>query len=90
VSVKDPEPEPELRAPGARDARELLPPTPFTPPSSIAPSFTGLRNTPAGTTGPQRVGDLIGKARRGRLTDEEAFEFGASLVDADQSVRSVP
>jgi len=89
VSVKDPEPEPELRAPGAHGARDLLPPIPFTPPSSIAPSFTGLRNAPAQKTGPQRVGDLIGRARRGGLTDEDAFELGASLVDAKQSARSV-
>ncbi len=90
VSVKEPEEEPELRADGTRGARELHPPIPFTPPSSIAPSFTGLRNTPARTTGPERVGDLIERAKRGRLTDEDAFELGASLVDAEQSARSVP
>ena len=90
VSVKDPEVEPELRADGTHGAGNVLPPIPFTPPSSIAPSFTGLRNAPARTTGPQRVGELIGRARRGRLTDEEAFELGASLVDAEQSARSVP
>jgi len=90
VSVKEPEEEPELRADGTRGARDLHPPIPFTPPSSIAPSFTGLRNAPARTTGPERVGDLIERAKRGRLTDEEAFELGASLVDAEQSARSVP
>jgi hypothetical protein len=46
VSVKDPEPEPELRAPGARGAGDLHPPIPLSSASSIAPSFTGLGNTP--------------------------------------------
>jgi len=90
VSVKDPEEGPELRADGTRGARDLHPPIPFTPPSSIAPSFTGLRNAPARKAGPERVGDLIERAKRGQLTHEDAFELGASLVDAEQSARSVP
>ena len=90
VSVKDPDAESELRAEGTQGARDLHPPIPLSSASSIAPSFTGLRNTPARITGPQRVGDLIESARRGRLTGEEAFELGASLVDAEQSARSVP
>jgi len=85
VSVKDPEDGPELRAPGAPEARDLHPPIPLSSASSIAPSFTGLRNTPAQKTGPERVGELIGRARRGRLTNEDAFELGASLVDAERS-----
>jgi hypothetical protein len=90
VSVKDPEPEPELRAPGAHGARDLRPPIPFAPPSSITPSFAGLGKPPASAGGPEHIRDVIERAKRGRLTDQDAFELGSSLVDADQSARSVP
>ena len=80
----------EVHAPGGHDAREVRPPLPLSSSSSITPPFTGLGKPPASTGGPQRVDDLIEKAKRGRLTNGDAFELGASLVDVERSARSVP
>jgi hypothetical protein len=89
VSVKEPEDQPELRAERTHDARDLHPPVPVTPPSPFTIPHTALRNGQAERAGPQRVGELFEKAKRGRLTDEDAFEFGASLVDAERSREQV-
>jgi len=80
----------ELRAPGGQDARDVRPPLPLSSASSVTSPFTGLGMPPASAGGMVRAGDLVERAKRGRLTDEEAFELGASLVDVERSARSVP
>jgi hypothetical protein len=82
VSVKSDEPEPpEVRAPSAQGARDLHPPTPI--PLSVPLPFpsSGLRRPPARGGGMERLGDLIERAKRGRLTDEEALEMGMALAE---------
>jgi hypothetical protein len=81
--------EEEVRALGGQDARDVRPPLPLSSSSSITPPLTGLSKPPASAGGPDHIRDVIERARRGRLTDEDAFELGASLVDAQQSARSV-
>jgi hypothetical protein len=80
----------EVRALGGQDARDVRPPVPLSSSSSITPSFAGLGKPPASAGGPERIREVIERASRGRLTKEDAFELGASLVDADQSARSIP
>ena len=80
----------EVPAPGGRGARHLRPPLPLSSPSSSTPPFTGLGSPPVAAGAIGRTGDLVEKARRGQLTHEDAFELGASLVDAEQSARRVP
>jgi hypothetical protein len=79
----------DVHALGGQDARDVRPPLPLSSSSSIASPFTGLGKPPASAGGPERVGDLMARARRGQLTDEDAFELGASLVDGERSARSV-
>ena len=82
VSVKGDEADaPEVRAPGTHGARDLHPPTPI--PLSVPPSLpsAGLRRPPARGGRMDRVGDLIERAKRGHLTDEEALEVGMALAE---------
>ena len=80
----------EVRALGGQHARDVRPPLPLSSSSPVTPPSAGLGKPPASAGGPERVGDLIDRAKRGRLTDEEAFELGASLVDAEKSARGIP
>ena len=82
VNVRSDEPDaPEVRASDVHGARELHPPTPITSPVSLSFPSTGLRRPPGGTGGMDRVGELIERAKRSQLTDEEAFEMGTALAD---------
>ena len=80
----------EVRALGGRDARDVRPPLPLSSPSSSTLPVTGISKPRAQARGLERAGDIIERAKRGRLTDEDAFELGASLADAELSARSVP
>lgn len=86
VSVKDDQP--ELRAPGTQAARDLHPPIPFTSPVSLPFPSTGLRMPPAGAGGMRDLSNLIHKATRGPLTDEEAFELGTALADHGRTLET--
>ena len=79
VSVKDDED--ELLAPGAQGASDLRPPIPVPPPVSLSFPATGLGKPPAVANGSDRMNDLLEKARRGLLTDDEAIEIGSALLD---------
>jgi len=70
----------ELRAVGGQDARDV--PPPISLPSSFPPPIplAGQGEEPADPSDPERVGELIAKAKRGQLTNEDAYELGASLV----------
>jgi hypothetical protein len=80
----------EVRALGGRDARDVRPPLPLSSPSSSTLPVTGIGKPRASARGLERAAEIIQRAKRGHLTDEDAFELGASLVDAEQSARSVP
>jgi len=80
----------EVHALGGQGARNVRPPLPLSSSLSVTPPFTGLGSPPALPGGIRRTGDLVERAKRGQLTHEDAFELGASLVDAERSARSVP
>ena len=80
VSVKE-DVEPELRASGAQGASGLHPPISVTPPVPFTVTLPGLDESAAVQGGPERISDLIDKAKRGGLTDQEAFEMGTALLD---------
>jgi hypothetical protein len=79
VSVKDDED--ELRAPDAQGASGLHTPIPVPPPVTLPCSGSGLSKPPAVMSGNDRMTDLVEKAQRGRLTDDEAIELGSALAD---------
>ena len=79
VSVKDDED--ELRAPGAQGASDLHPPIPVPPPVSLPFPASGLGKPLAVVNGSDRMNDLLEKAQRGLLTDDEAIEIGSALLD---------
>jgi hypothetical protein len=80
--VSSGEPDGQVPAHGGLGVRNVRPPSPSSSASSTPSPRPGAGATPARTTGPERVAEIIGRARRGLLTGEEAFELGASLVDA--------
>ena len=87
VSVKSADEEPpaahqpaEPRAPSAQSAGSLPAPLPVPLSSPLSLSAAGRRGRSVASAGPERVGTLIEKATRGRLSDEEAFEMGTALV----------
>jgi len=77
--------EPDVRAVGTQDARDLLPP--LTVPSPVPSAFTrpGLGNEARGSSGLTPVGDLLDTANRRRLTDEEAFDLGSAIANPSGS-----
>jgi hypothetical protein len=79
VSVQDDED--ELRAPDAQGASGLHTPIPVPPPVTLPFSGSGLSKPPAVMSGNDRMTDLVEKAQRGRLTDDEAIELGSALAD---------
>jgi len=88
VSVKSADDEPQgpnrpdqVRAPSAQGAGSLHAPLPVPLPSPLSFSTTGRPTPAARAAGPERVGALIEKAKRGRLNDQEALEMGTALVD---------
>lgn len=87
VSVKsgdderaDPNRPGELRAPCAQPAGSLPAPLPVPLSSPLSLSAAGRRGRSVASACPERVGTLIERATRGRLSDEEAFEMGTALV----------
>ncbi len=83
VSVKE-EVEPDLRAPSAQGASGMHPPIPVTPPFPFTVTPPGLGESAAAHGGLERVSDLIDKAKRGGLSDREAFEMGTALLDGQE------
>ena len=77
--------EEEVRALGARGARDV--PPPFPPPSSpsLTVPFTGLGKACTRVGRPERIGDLLERAKRGRLTEDEAIELGTAVAADEQS-----
>jgi hypothetical protein len=71
----------EVRASGGQDARDARPPLPLSSPSALTSPFTGIATPPASSGGPERLDDLIDRAKRGHLTGHEAVEMGAALLD---------
>jgi hypothetical protein len=87
VSVKSGDEEPpaadqraELRAPGAQSAGSLQAPLPVPLPSSLPFSVAGRSTRSAGSSGLERVGALIERAKGARMSDKEAFEMGTALT----------
>lgn len=77
----------EVHAPGAQDARDVRPPSPLPVASSLPTPFTGLnKKAPAkGRLG--RLSEVLEQADYKRMTTEDAFKLGASLVDDARSPR---
>lgn len=70
----------EVRALDAQDVRDVPPPLPSTPPSSIGSTTPDLGKPAASAAGLKRLDELLEKAKRGRLTEEEAFELGTAIA----------
>jgi hypothetical protein len=80
----------EVRALGTPGARDVRPPFPLpSAPSSTVP-FTGQGETSSQGGGPERIGHLLDRAKRGQLTDDEALELGAMVAADEQSTERVP
>jgi hypothetical protein len=76
--------EADVHAPGAHGAGNVPPPlSPPSPSSSTVPP-TGLDKARPRGTGPERIGDLLDKAKQGQLTPEEAFELGTVIAGVEQ------
>lgn len=87
VSAKDDDE--ELRAPGAQGASGVHTPVPVPPPVPLPFSGSGLGKPSAAMSRDDRMNDLVGKAQRGRLTDDEAIELGSALADRPPTPRRV-
>jgi hypothetical protein len=75
----------EVRAPGAQGARDVRPPFPLPSASSLPVSLTGQGEAATPRDGPERVGHLLERAKRGQLTEHEAFELGTAVAEDAQS-----
>lgn len=75
----------EVRALSAQDARDVRPPSP----SPLATPFTGLNKKPPATGRLGRLSELLEQPNHKRMTTEEAFKLGASLVDDARSPQRV-
>ncbi len=71
----------EVRAPGTQDDRNVPPPSSLSSSSSSTLSPTGLGEAAPNRRGPERLGVLIERAQRGRLSDDDAQELGSILAD---------
>lgn len=77
--------EDEVRAPGAQDARDVPPPVALSSPPSFALSIPGLVDATQRGEQPERVGQLLERAKRGLLTEAEALELGTAIAIDEQS-----
>lgn len=80
----------EVRAPRAQSARDVRPPIPLPSSSTFTVPVAGLREGAARRGSPERVSDLLERAKRGLLSDDEALELGTAIATDEQARERSP